>query len=1726
MEKKEPPLSAVLLAEPFNPVLSFFEKPSYLIPLVNVPLIDYALEFLKTLNLSHLFVVTCDGNTTVKEHVQRRLIGHEFLDNLTFVKCDGCYSVADVFRDIDQRALIKNDFLFLQSGFLCNSNLQSVIDEHRARRKKNKSCIMTILCRTCPKEHPCRSRCDDLVVELEESTQRLLNFRRLEGDESSLTLASNASMTFDLLDCRACICTAQVPPLFSDNFDFQTLDDLMREVLINEEILGHTVHVATVDDCYAASVHDYHSYLSISQNIMERWSYPLTPDLFYFNVEHSIIPKPCYRWKQRNIYSHLQEAQVEKNVKLGKNVTIGSGCIIRAGTEIVNSVIGNNCVIESNCRISNCIIWENVFIGECCVVKETILANKSVLMDHCNVGPRVVIGSKVTVAHGTTLADGRVICGKKLDDDIESVPASQCKYDDSSPALELRAGNPGEESRKSFWPAWFPLVVVKAAPLALVNELDETDADFSMDLEKNMVDRDYRLFCTEVQESLMQGAEEKVPSENMILEINSSKHAYNVTMEQVYQAVVNGLFQLPLEQANCQLSAVDYWKALMPVMRYLEPVLKNYFKNIQSQQILLDVLLNLAVQNECIQSALVRIVHSLFEMDILEEDQILNWYESMHKNSLGVVKLKLEPLVEWLRQAEEESSGEMLLLQLLKRNRNSVHCIFFCSAAMAVSNSKATISDWVANILNMGSAALMERTICEQKELIKPEPQGSKHFSLLENQPKNRYRDIPCLDHSRVILRGSTSDYIHANWVTVPEMGIRVILTQGPKENTLSDFWDMVAQEDAMLLTNLVKTEEISTDKCVKYYPELHKSTKCEGADNYIVICTRVSKKQFFTKMKLVLYCKKTEERRNLVLFTYNEWPDHGVPACGQFVQFVRYIIKCMKKMNNEQHMLIHCSAGVGRSGTLLASIRLLLQLEAGERPNVFQVVNSIRQERARAVQGLNQYRLLYCVILYSCILFNHVPSDKVADVKNIIRSLLQKKQKAHNAHKRKSELRIENNAPLELSCTAMENADVLSTSKVDESAAHSSIAIEKEAEAVVRSHSSLALTACQDFGDSSTLENEVKRTGSKGFLDRQKEIFAKHTVSPKQVKSADKKKQSDKVNSASKPQKSNRSRKSKKSSNKQRCLGLLMLNVICTRCRFHLYRCFSKVYYIDRQPNSLTELGYFNASVGRLLEKSLGLNITHSFDCDLKALEKKLSKISDLNTFRTLVPELIQCGNQFPSEAWSLFGDRVVGYIETSIDQVDSDEELSRWLLLIAYYLPPSDQRWLTCCSRLSENIERISDDAFLCLVHAFMLRRSIPNSVFPILDMQIRRRLGNFSFDDLGLISLAYFKCCRRFQHGHVGRYLAVRLESQLTAVNELQNVPVAAVLKQLRYVQQGDLSNLLPRILKRFAELPSSSLKLITWIHAAFFATKLCLFDENFTKSLFDKVRASKGEIRAKDASVLLHYLAMFDHSADGMDQFLVNIFQTDPNVIRSVIKFPETLTSALRSAVIRGLYPVELIDSCFSSEFISRFTKRHYFPFLDYYFLDCSMAIEKSNSGPRLDFKYLPNISKNKSSDMHTEIDNDSVYKKIHCHIANAVGKRLRCSTAAVQFCRILPHSFALDTVIRFRDGNFDMTKLQYEIKAYNKEELLVPADEIRIVLFVEHNNRCRLHTQVPLGHVQARKRQAIQLGYKVIELNGYEIARRPLNDVETTQLVNVIQQFRNSKVKSSSIVRAF
>ncbi|KAK6041463.1 Protein-tyrosine phosphatase [Cooperia oncophora] len=86
------------------------------------------------------------------------------------------------------------------------------------------------------------------------------------------------------------------------------------------------------------------------------------------------------------------------------------------------------------------------------------------------------------------------------------------------------------------------------------------------------------------------------------------------------------------------------------------------------------------------------------------------------------------------------------------------------------------------------------------------------------NKDRNRYRDIPCIDSSRVILKGKQPDYINANWV-VAASGQKYICTQGPIPSTVPDFWQMVVQEHCCTIVMLCRLVEYGKDKCAPYFP-------------------------------------------------------------------------------------------------------------------------------------------------------------------------------------------------------------------------------------------------------------------------------------------------------------------------------------------------------------------------------------------------------------------------------------------------------------------------------------------------------------------------------------------------------------------------------------------------------------------------------------------------------------------------------------------------------------------------------------------------------------------------------------------------------------------------------------------------------------------------------------------------------------------------------------------
>lgn len=115
-------------------------------------------------------------------------------------------------------------------------------------------------------------------------------FQEIFEDHSSL------SLRFDLLDPCIAICTQTVPPLFADNFDFQTLDDLVGGI-IKDDLLDNTLYMYEVVERYAARVSDPMTYGAVSSDVLARWTFPIAPDLMRGDKDDG-----DYAYCRKNIY--------------------------------------------------------------------------------------------------------------------------------------------------------------------------------------------------------------------------------------------------------------------------------------------------------------------------------------------------------------------------------------------------------------------------------------------------------------------------------------------------------------------------------------------------------------------------------------------------------------------------------------------------------------------------------------------------------------------------------------------------------------------------------------------------------------------------------------------------------------------------------------------------------------------------------------------------------------------------------------------------------------------------------------------------------------------------------------------------------------------------------------------------------------------------------------------------------------------------------------------------------------------------------------------------------------------------------------------------------------------------------------------------------------------------------------------------------------------------------
>ncbi|NWS75170.1 PTPRK phosphatase, partial [Crotophaga sulcirostris] len=230
-------------------------------------------------------------------------------------------------------------------------------------------------------------------------------------------------------------------------------------------------------------------------------------------------------------------------------------------------------------------------------------------------------------------------------------------------------------------------------------------------------------------------------------------------------------------------------------------------------------------------------------------------------------------------------------------------------------------------------------------------------------QPTNSHLPSLSDDHCRVVLQPSDTGngYINASYVDVAWTLAQSfpLPPQGPLPGTVVDFWQMVWQEKTSVIVMLTGLMEQNKAKCEQYWPE---QEQVYGEFTVTLNNTR-------TTMGLItrIFCLQKAGcalPRVVEQFQYLLWPDHGVPRnSAQLLSLVEMVNK-RRLEASAGPVLVHCSAGIGRTGTFIALDFLLKMGKAEGKVDVFHCVQRLREQRVSMVQTKEQYTFLYEVLL------------------------------------------------------------------------------------------------------------------------------------------------------------------------------------------------------------------------------------------------------------------------------------------------------------------------------------------------------------------------------------------------------------------------------------------------------------------------------------------------------------------------------------------------------------------------------------------------------------------------------------------------------------------------------------------------------------------------------------------------------------------------------------------
>ncbi|KAF7817864.1 Translation initiation factor eIF-2B subunit epsilon [Senna tora] len=673
-------LQAILLADSFTtkfrPIT--LERPKVLLPLVNVPMINYTLAWLESAGVEEVFVFCCAHSKQVISYLEKSEWLSQSKFSVTTIESHHSVSAGDALRLIYERNVIQGDFVLISGDTVSNMSLTQVLQEHKERRKKDSDAIMTmVIKRSKPNSitHQSRLGTDELFMAIDPDTNQLLYYEDkadsskgiLNIDNSLLLDRPAISLHHDKQDCYIDICSPEVLSLFTDNFDYQHLRRHFVKGLLVDDIMGYKIFTHEIHSSYAARIDNFRSYDTVSKDIIHRWTYPLVPDvMFVGNSANKLERQGMYR---------APEISQSRSAVIGPFTVIGFGTKIGDNTKILNSVIGEGCIIGSNVHIEGSYIWDNVTIEDGCKLRHAIVCDGVIMKSGAVLEPGVVLSFKVVIGQEFVVPSYSKV--SLLQQPVEEDSDEELEYADSTGGVggagyvwSTCEGGHEEEWRHSVAP--IPAVKILEAKKMLEDDL-ELDHDGSIlppsgelkpDSNDSDVDdiedpREDSYFEKEVEATFLRAVQENIKEDHVILEVNSLKLSYNKLAADCAGAMFHSMMKYALGTPHN--SAGSLVQTVEGVLTTWKKLLTSYLADIDEQ---IEVILKF--EEMCLESAkefaplFTKILSIMYDKDIIQEDAILSWDDEKRDadESDKIFVKQAQTFIQWLREAPEEDDEE------------------------------------------------------------------------------------------------------------------------------------------------------------------------------------------------------------------------------------------------------------------------------------------------------------------------------------------------------------------------------------------------------------------------------------------------------------------------------------------------------------------------------------------------------------------------------------------------------------------------------------------------------------------------------------------------------------------------------------------------------------------------------------------------------------------------------------------------------------------------------------------------------------------------------------------------------------------------------------------------------------------------------------------------------------------------------------------------------------